>query len=163
MASSSPQNIFDDPGIFLKNYRQLREQDSGLNGLLEIPELYSLLPALDGLKILDLGCGFGDFARFARAHGAASVIGYDISEKMLAQARAATQDANISYHNLPLEQFSPEGETWDLAISSLALHYIEDFARLSNTDLCRVKTRRGVYLLCGTSDMHRFPGRLAAV
>lgn len=138
MKPSAPQNIFDDP-VFFENYRQLREQDSGLNGLLEIPELYSLLPALDGLKILDLGCGFGDFARFARAHGAASVTGFDISEKMLAQARAVTQDENISYHNLPLEQFTASEESSDLAISSLALHYIEDFARLSNTVFTALK------------------------
>ena len=136
--TAAPQNIFDDP-VFFENYCQLRENDSGLNGLLEIPELYSLLPALDGLTILDLGCGFGDFARFARSHGAASVTGFDISEKMLAQARAATQDEHISYHNLPIEQFPAQSGPWDLAISSLALHYIEDFAALSNRVFAALK------------------------
>jgi len=126
---SAPQNIFDDP-VFFENYRQLRENDSGLNGLLELPALYSLLPELGGLSILDLGCGFGDFARYARQHGAASVLGVDVSQKMLAHARASTNDENIIYQQLAIEQFQAQEQRFDLAISSLALHYIEDFSAL---------------------------------
>lgn len=126
---SAPQNIFDDP-VFFENYRQLRENDSGLNGLLEMPALYSLLPELNGLSILDLGCGFGDFARYARQHGAGQVLGVDVSEKMLAQARASTNDESIVYQHLAIEQFQAQEQQFDLAISSLALHYIEDFSTL---------------------------------
>ncbi|MCT4704150.1 class I SAM-dependent methyltransferase [Enterobacteriaceae bacterium H20N1] len=126
---SAPQNIFDDP-IFFENYRQLRENDSGLNGLLELPALYSLLPELGGLSILDLGCGFGDFARYARRHGAAHIYGVDVSEKMLAQARADTNDENIVYQHLAIEHFQVQEQRFDLAVSSLALHYIEDFSAL---------------------------------
>lgn len=128
-SAAVPQNIFDDP-VFFEQYRQLRENDSGLNGLLELPALYSLLPQLEGLSILDLGCGFGDFARYARQHGAASVLAIDVSEKMLAQAREKTSDEHIEYRQLAIEQFAPPEQRFDLAISSLALHYIENFAAL---------------------------------
>lgn len=127
--AAAPQNIFDDP-VFFEQYRQLRENDSGLNGLLELPALYSLLPQLEGLSILDLGCGFGDFARYARQHGAASVLAIDVSEKMLALAREKTSDEHIEYRQLAIEQFAPPEQRFDLVISSLALHYIENFAAL---------------------------------
>ena len=42
-----------------------------------------------GLRVVDLGCGFGWFCRWAREHGAASVLGLDVSENMLT-ARAPT-------------------------------------------------------------------------
>ncbi len=69
---SAPQNIYDDASFF-EGYRTLRQGDTGLNGALESPAMKRLLPNLAGLHVLDLGCGFGDFARYARAHGAASV------------------------------------------------------------------------------------------
>jgi 2-polyprenyl-3-methyl-5-hydroxy-6-metoxy-1,4-benzoquinol methylase len=46
---------------------------------------------------LDLGCGFGWFCRWARERGAASVLGVDLSDRMLARAKAASHDDAISY------------------------------------------------------------------
>ncbi|RMX07903.1 class I SAM-dependent methyltransferase [Corticibacter populi] len=83
---SSPQNIYDDP-VFHAGYKALRQQDTGLNGALEVPALLAQLPDLCGLAVLDLGCGFGDFARHARTRGAAGVVAVDVSASMLAEAR----------------------------------------------------------------------------
>jgi hypothetical protein len=54
------QNIYDNP-TFFQAYCKLRENDSGLNGLVEEPAIGTVLPDLRGLKVLDLGSGFGDF------------------------------------------------------------------------------------------------------
>ena len=54
-------------------------------------------------------------------------MGVDISQKMLEVARAENSDPNITYLNLPMENISEIGETFDVAVSSLALHYVEDF------------------------------------
>lgn len=63
---SIPQNIYDDPDFFA-GYKQLRTQGTGLNDVLELPALLSLLPTtLKDLRVLYLGCGSGDFARKAR-------------------------------------------------------------------------------------------------
>ena len=44
---------------------------------------YSLLPDLTGKSVIDLGCGYGENCReFARL-GASTVVGVDISSKML--------------------------------------------------------------------------------
>jgi SAM-dependent methyltransferase len=92
--------------------------------------LRALLPDFRGLRVLDLGCGFGWFCRFAREHGAAQVLGIDVSERMLARAKSETSDAAIIYRQADLERLELAPGSADLAYSSLAFHYIADFERL---------------------------------
>lgn len=126
-APDGPQNIYDDP-VFFAGYAALRDAESGLNAVLEQPAMARLLPSsLTGLRILDLGCGFGDFARAARARGAASVLAIDVSEKMLAEARRRTDDPAIRYEHAAIETLAVEPGAFDLAVSSLALHYVADY------------------------------------
>jgi SAM-dependent methyltransferase len=121
------QNVYDHPDFFA-GYADLRRTESGLNAAVEQPALQSLLPSsLHGISVLDLGCGFGDFARLARERGAEHVTGIDISESMLAAARAATDDDRIRYLRSPIETFEPGAAAFDLVVSSLALHYVEDY------------------------------------
>jgi SAM-dependent methyltransferase len=123
------QNIYDDPGFFA-GYGQLPRSIHGLDGAPEWPTLRNLLPDLRGLRVLDLGCGFGWFCRFARQQGAASVLGVDVSERMLARAAAETNDDAISYLRANLEQLDLAPGGFDFAYSSLALHYVENLAGL---------------------------------
>jgi 2-polyprenyl-3-methyl-5-hydroxy-6-metoxy-1,4-benzoquinol methylase len=90
------QNIYDDPEFFA-GYRRLPRSVEGLAGAPEWPSLRSLLPELRDRTVLDLGCGFGWFCRWAREAGAQRVLGVDVSEKMLAEARVRTADAAITY------------------------------------------------------------------
>lgn len=123
------QNIYDREAFFA-GYSQLKRSREGLAGAPEWPSLRALLPPLPGARVLDLGCGFGWFSRFAREQGAASVLGLEISENMLGRARAMTQDAAIEYRRADLETAElPEAE-FDLAFSSLTLHYIADLEGL---------------------------------
>ncbi|RCK52191.1 hypothetical protein TH25_06540 [Thalassospira profundimaris] len=132
MVSPMPkiQNIYDDP-TFHDGYRSLRQTGTGLNDVLEQPALRSLLtPSLKGLAILDLGCGFGDFARYARQQQAASVTGIDVSSKMLDAARHITNDPAIVFIQGAIENLADmeiAGKPFDLIISSLALHYVADY------------------------------------
>jgi SAM-dependent methyltransferase len=123
------QNIYDDPGFFA-GYSDLARSIHGLDGAPEWPTLRNLLPDLRGLRVLDLGCGFGWFCRFARQQGAAGVLGVDVSERMLARAAAETDDGAISYLRADLEQLTLAPESFDFAYSSLALHYVENLERL---------------------------------
>jgi SAM-dependent methyltransferase len=123
------QNIYDDE-TFFSGYSQLPRSIEGLDGAPEWPSLRALLPDLSERRVLDLGCGFGWFCRWARAEGAAHVLGVDLSERMLARAKAETRDPAISYVKADLERFRPDPGAFDLAYSSLAFHYIEDLAGL---------------------------------
>lgn len=74
------QNIYDNE-IFFDGYKKIRENKFSANNLFEIPALLSLLPDLEGKRILDLGCGFGEHCKMFVAQGAKAVVGIDISEK----------------------------------------------------------------------------------
>ena len=123
------QNIYDSPEFFA-GYSKLGRSVAGLAGAGEWPSMRALLPPLGGLRVVDLGCGFGWFCRWAREQGAARVLGLDVSENMLARARADTADPAIDYRRADLEQFALPDAAFDLAYSSLALHYIENLAGL---------------------------------
>jgi SAM-dependent methyltransferase len=89
-----------------------------------------MLPSLVGRRVLDLGCGYGWFCRWAREHGAAAVLGVDVSQRMLAQAKASTSDAAISYVHSDLRQFDYPVAGFDVVYSSLAFHYLDDLAHV---------------------------------
>lgn len=123
------QNVYDNDEFF-QNYGQLRRSLEGLDGAQEWPVIKNMLPELNGARVLDLGCGYGWFCRFARENGATNVVGIDVSEKMLARARETTSDPAIEYRRADLETVELEGMEYDLVYSSLAFHYIVNFGRL---------------------------------
>lgn len=123
------QNIYDDPGFF-EGYSRLPRSRLGLDGAPEWPALRALVPDLRGRRVVDLGCGYGWFCRWARQQGAAAVLGIDVSEKMLARAWAAAADPAIEYRRSDMERLGLPPKAFDLAYSALALHYVEDLARL---------------------------------
>ena len=79
------QNIYDRPDFFV-GYSRLERSTEGLAGAAEWPSMRALLPPMSGLRVVDLGCGFGWFCRWAREQGAASVLGLDMSENMLSRS-----------------------------------------------------------------------------
>ncbi len=120
------QNIFDNE-TFFEGYMKLREREVNANNLFEIPTLFSLLPDLKGKDVLDLGCGSGERCLDYISRGANKVVGVDISEKMLEIARKENSAANITYLNMPMEDIGNIDGAFDVVISSLAFHYVEDF------------------------------------
>lgn len=120
------QNIYDDPAFF-EGYSQFTRSLEGLAGASEWPSLKAMLPPLRGAHVLDLGCGFGAFCRYAVAEGAADVLGIDISERMLEDARRRGPGLPIRYERADLESYEPPRGAFDLVFSSLAVHYLADF------------------------------------
>lgn len=121
--------LYDRPDFF-DAYSRLRRSVEGLDGAPEWPVLRAMLPALPGRRVVDLGCGFGWFCRWAREQGAAQVLGLDVSDRMLARAVAATGDPAVAYRHCDLEALALPEAAFDLAYSSLALHYLADLGRL---------------------------------
>jgi len=120
------QNIYDDPAFF-EGYSRFTRSREGLAGASEWPALSKMLPALQGLDVLDLGCGCGPFCRYAVEQGANSVVGVDISERMLAEAGARGPRLPIRYERADLETYVPAAGACDMVFSSLAVHYLADF------------------------------------
>lgn len=121
------QNIYDHK-VFFEGYKKIRENKANANILFEIPALLSMITELKGKRVLDLGCGFGEHCVEFINRGADRVAGIDISTKMLEIARKENSHPNISYINMPMEDISKLNESFDVVVSSLAFHYVEDYS-----------------------------------
>ena len=125
------ENAYDKRKFFEK-YSRMERSVKGLEGAGEWHELKKMLPDFRGKRVLDLGCGFGWHCRYAAENGAQSVLGIDISENMLQEARRRTEDPRVEYRKISLEEYEYPENSFDAVISSLALHYVESFE-----DICR--------------------------
>src|ERR1043166_10232042 len=52
---------------------------------------FRMVGALHGKHVMDLACGFGFYTRLLKQHGAATVLGVDISPEMIRLATHAAQ------------------------------------------------------------------------
>lgn len=120
------ENQYDDENFF-EQYSQMNRSIEGLKGAGEWHELKKMLPEFKGKKVLDLGCGFGWHCKYAVEEGANLVIGIDVSEKMLQKARQINSSDKIIYQQKAIEDYEYAENTFDVIISSLAFHYVEDF------------------------------------
>lgn len=123
------QNIYDDEGFF-QGYARLPRSRAGLDAAPEWPALRAMLPPMAGLRVLDLGCGYGWFCRWAAGEGAAEVVGLDLSERMLARAVEFGVPPGVVYERADLEQLDLAGRAFDVVYSSLTLHYVADLVPL---------------------------------
>jgi len=120
------ENKYDDDRFF-RQYSQMSRSLKGLDGAGEWYVLKDMLPDFEGKHVLDLGCGFGWHCQYAAAHGAKSVLGIDISEKMIEEACKKNPFTNVKYKVLPVEDFDFPSHEYDIVISSLTFHYIASF------------------------------------
>lgn len=135
-----PQNIYDNQQ-FYAGYSQLPRSTHGLTGAPEWAAVQTLLPEIEGSRILDLGCGFGAFDRWAISQGAREVIAIDLSERMLREARKRAADVSIDFRIGDLANLDVPERDFDLIYSALAFHYVQDFRSLCRT--MRSKLRDG--------------------
>ncbi|MBV8328592.1 class I SAM-dependent methyltransferase [Chryseobacterium sp.] len=118
------ENKYDQPSFFDQYEKMLRSR-IGLEGAGEWHTLKNMLPDFKGKTVLDLGCGFGWHCRYAIENGATSVIGIDLSEKMLARAKEINNPEGIQYEKKALEDADYPDQSFDIVLSSLTLHYVE--------------------------------------
>jgi SAM-dependent methyltransferase len=127
--NADPQNIYDDPAFFA-GYSTLERFGAGWERAAELGDLLGLLPDVAGCRVLDLGCGAGQLAHHLATRGAAEVVGVDLSERMLALARAQWAHPRVTYQRAALETVAFAAARFELVVSSLALHYVEDYRGL---------------------------------
>lgn len=132
------ENIYDNESFFEK-YSRFPRSVKGLNAAGEWHEFQKMLPPFNGKRILDLGCGFGWHCIYAAENDAASVVGVDISEKMLDEAKRKTHYPNITYIRNSIEDYEYKKETFDVVISSLVFHYSPSFVDIcAKVNMCLV-------------------------
>ena len=133
-----------------------------INGYYARPAILDLAGDVAGRRILDVGCGSGPLFAALRDRGAI-VTGFDKSAGMLEQARRRLGDgADLQVADLGSPLPFPDG-TFDDAIASLVLHYLEDWGP-ALTELRRVLKPGGRLIVSvdhplAIALMHREAGR----
>ena len=155
------ENKYDD-NIFFQKYSQMSRSQQGLAGAGEWETLRKLLPDFKDKRVLDLGCGYGWHCIYAMEHGASSVVGVDISHKMLEVAKEKTHFPQVEYKCCAIEDVEFPEESFDVILSSLAFHYVADYEILVKK-IYRILKSGGklvftvehpVFTAYGTQDWH---------
>ena len=118
-------NLYDNPEFF-HAYAQMSRSRYGLEGAGEWHQLEPLFPELTGKAVLDLGCGYGWHCKYAAQQGAQSVLGIDESEKMIEKAKRINAHDRVAYRVCRIDGLEDSPDRYDLVVSNLVLHYVED-------------------------------------
>ncbi|MHC6179189.1 class I SAM-dependent methyltransferase [Clostridium sp. JNZ X4-2] len=118
-------NIYDNKKFF-DEYAKMSCSQQCLSGAGEWHQFKALFPDLSGKNVLDLGCGYGWHCKCAVECGAKQVLGTDLSEKMIHEAKEKNADPKITYQVCGLEEYDYSANSYDCVISNLVLHYIAD-------------------------------------
>jgi len=153
------ENKYDNPAFF-KQYSQMTRSVKGLKGAGEWHVLQKMLPDFKSKRVLDLGCGFGWHCQYAAEHGAKSVLGIDLSEKMLNSANEMNKFSFVEYKRMAIESFDFPEDSFDVVISSLAFHYLESFGEvcskvhrsLSNGGIFVFSVEHPIFTAYGSQD-----------
>ncbi len=139
------KNIYDNEEFF-NAYSQMSRSKDGLTAAGEWHQLRPLFPDLHDKAVLDIGCGYGWHSKYAAEQGAKSVLGFDLSEKMIAKAKIRNADERITYEVCGIEEYAYPKDTYDVAVSNLALHYVADLDAVYG-NIYKTLKDDGVFLL----------------
>jgi len=96
---------------------------------IEAPLLRRLGGRLDGMQVLELGCGQGEGQRILRRDfGAAAVHGCDLDPRQLGRARARlAPNSLMSWTHANAQQLPYASLAFDAVVSFNALHHVPDW------------------------------------
>ena len=125
--SRKGHEFFDDEEI-LETYTSRRALPTSPNETIEYPIFWELIGDTRGLGVLDLGCGEAKFGRELLDKEVKSYVGLEASDKMAnsAEERLKGLNAHIIRSTIEAHDFAPT--SYDLVISQLVLHYVEDLS-----------------------------------
>lgn len=99
--------------------------DSTFHAYYEKPAIRAELPDMHGLEVISIGCGSGVDTKWLADNGAKRVVGIDISSGLLNIAKH--NYPKLEFHEMDMEHLDFPNESFDLAYSSLAIHYVDDW------------------------------------
>ena len=130
LCTREKENLTEHTGISYegKALKYAQKVDmSPWNADYERPAVVSLLPIVEGLNVLDVGCGSGWYAEYLLEHGA-TVTAFDLNPDFVALTQSRVgQHATVYQADLaqPLD-FAADSE-FDVVVCPLVMHYLKDW------------------------------------
>ncbi|ASK60779.1 SAM-dependent methyltransferase [Virgibacillus phasianinus] len=115
-----------DNDAFFENYLTRRNRETSPNNSIEKPALLELIGDVTDKRVLDLGCGDGKFGYELIDQGCSVYDGVEGSTNMVGKARETLAGTCGNVYHSTMEKWDYPTERYDLVISRLALHYIEE-------------------------------------
>lgn len=144
--------------------KRMRSGKNSAHDFLEKPAMENLLPPLNGLSVLCVGCGSGEECGYLKSMGAAEVVGVDAAEKLLEIASDSYPE--IEFIHSDIENLDLDRERFDLVYSSLVMHYMEDW-KAALTNIYRMLKPGGQFIfsthhpLLNSAEFIQEPGKSA--
>ena len=113
------------------------------------PTVFELCGSVEGLKILDLGCGEGYGARLLIKKGASNVEGIDISSQMinLAMKYEENKKSKINYQVGNIKSLPFEDNTFDIVLGIFVFNYLYiDETLVAMKEIYRVLKKQGRFI-----------------
>ncbi len=128
MSTEIEQNSYDQfADEYAQSYGQPRTAAFHYNLDLVIPRLLGVVGPVDGLTVLDAGCGEGIVSR-SLSGTPAQIIGIDIAPRLIDYARERDLTQRITYLVHDISQPLPEyANAFDLIVSNLVLNDVPDY------------------------------------
>ena len=146
-------DFFEDPDI-LKAYLSSRHRSNSPNETLEKPIFLQLLGEVKGKLILDLGCGDGMFALELFEAGCRNYLGIDASKQMVRIAKTVLMDRPANIVHSKIESLEYPTNQFDLVISRLALHYVENIHEVFKKYLLVSNQMADLFFLSSIQSLH---------
>jgi len=119
------QNTYDQCADEYVRWTRTRHEANLAGASFSAPFL-ELIGDVNGLRVLDAGCGEGWLSRALNARGAA-VVGIDVATRLIEAARTADPDGAIDFQTRDLSHPLPEFESrFDLVVSYMVLNDVPD-------------------------------------
>lgn len=121
--------------------------DSVYHAYYEKPAMYALLPDLNGKIVLSVGCGSGEDSIYLKRQGAKKSVGIDLSSELVSIAQNSYPECE--FHIMNMENITFPDNLFDFAYSSLAIHYVEDWAGVFRNTYRVLKPDSSFLFSCG--------------
>ena len=125
------------------NEKRKNRNSNFYNLFIDIPAITRFLkPVVKNKKVVDLGCGTGILTQLIKEWGG-DVVGVDISDEMLSLAKK--ENPGIEFVLADAENTGLKNEEFDIAASSLMVHYFNDLNPLF-TEVNRILKSHGSFI-----------------